>query len=208
MSEAMCDRQNTPLSEAKSFLRFKWRERQCCMKYGKYTGNQIEAVLNMVGGETVIDQLLVGAVELAVSSRVADDVIDLDADPFMPNGWTVEEHRKGGKWKFDPKQIKIHLSQNQMGDKVIKGHKLRKELAKELVMNANLLDWYLAHPKFIPDEWKGKAVFFWGTIYRRSDGDLYVRCLFWGVDGWGWRYSWLSDAWGSNNPTVVSQAST
>jgi len=39
-------------------------------------------------------------------------------------------------------------------------------------MNANVLDYLLAHPELIPEDWKNKYVFFWGTIYRYSSGGL------------------------------------
>ncbi|MBU3964354.1 hypothetical protein KJ562_01315, partial [Patescibacteria group bacterium] len=68
--------------------------------------------------------------------------------------------------------------------------------------NANLLDFYLAHINLIPEDWKGKAVFFWATIYRRSDGSLYVRYLFWSGGGWYWLYNWLDDDWGDHNPAA------
>lgn len=124
--------------------------------------------------------------------KIVEHIVDLDADPVLPNGWKVEDHKKGGKWKFDPRQVSLHLSSNQMCNKTIVGNELRKELAREPVANANLLDWYLAHPEFIPEEWKGKAVFFWGTIYRRSVGHLYVRCLCWNGGGWHWHCYWLN----------------
>ena len=37
-------------------------------KYGKYTGGQVEAVLNMIGGEAVIDGLLAGKIEVATKA--------------------------------------------------------------------------------------------------------------------------------------------
>lgn len=37
-------------------------------KYGRFTGGQVEAVLNMIGGEAVIDKLLRGEVEVVVQA--------------------------------------------------------------------------------------------------------------------------------------------
>lgn len=61
-----------------------------------------------------------------------------------------------------------------------------KELEDQPVLNANVLDFLREHPELIPDEWKGKFTFFWGTIYRHRDGDLYVRCLYWDGGRWDW----------------------
>jgi hypothetical protein len=37
------------------------------------------------------------------------DVIDLDADPFVPNCWNVEEHHKGGQFQWDPAKVMLYL---------------------------------------------------------------------------------------------------
>jgi len=83
------------------------------------------------------------------------------------------------------------------------GNKLRKELAKKRVVNANVLDYLLANPHLIPEEWKGKAVFFWGTIYRDRGDYLCVHCLLWGGVGWRWRSRWLGRDWHGDDPAAV-----
>jgi len=115
---------------------------------------------------------------------VSKDLIDLDADPFVPEGWKVEEHQKGGQFKWDATKVKPYLSKKQQGGKKLDGNKLREELKGQSVYNANVLDYLLANPDFIPEEWKGTAVFFWGTIYRVSPDKLFVRCLV--CDGGKW----------------------
>lgn len=146
------------------------------------------------------------------SIAVIQHVIDCDADPFNPwvsDGFTIEEHQKGGQWKFDPKQVEFFLANGQRGGKVIEGNKLRKELAKKPVFNANVLDYLLAHPELIPDEWKTdgngntRYIFFWGTIYRRRDGYLYVRYLYWNDGRWNWSNRWLGRGWRGNGPAAV-----
>lgn len=42
-------------------------------KYGKYTGGQVEAVLNMIGGEAIMDGLLAGKIEV-VARAVAPKI--------------------------------------------------------------------------------------------------------------------------------------
>ena len=138
-----------------------------------------------------------------------EHIIDCDADPFLPNGWKVEEHQKGGQWKFDPKGVEFFLSNSQKGGKVIEGNKLRKELAKKPVFNANVLDYLYANPHLIPEEWKKdeqgntRYIFFWGTIYRDSSGNLYVRFLYWGGGGWDWLCYWLGNDWDDDDPAAV-----
>ena len=140
---------------------------------------------------------------------VVEHIIDCDADPFLPEGWQgVESHKKGGQLEWDPTKIRLHLSPNQQGSKYIQGHKLREELASEPVLNANVWDYLLAHPELIPEEWKGKYVFFWGTIYRRSDGILCVRFLNWRGERWNWVYFWLGRSFDSSSPAACSQVSS
>ena len=129
--------------------------------------------------------------------------IDLDADPFVPNGWKVEEHQKGGQFKWDASQVALYLAKGQQGGKVIEGKKLRKELADKPFYNANLLDYLFNNPHLIPEEWKGKYVFFLGTIYRSSDDYLYVRYLYWHGDRWNWDLDWLDNDWYLSNPAAV-----
>jgi hypothetical protein len=141
--------------------------------------------------------------------KMLEYIIDLNADPFVPNGWGVEEHQKGGSFKWDPRQVQFYLSEPQGKEKSIEGNKLRKELEGKSVLNANVLDYLLAHPHLIPEDWKedGKGrtryIFFWGTIYRDSDGGLCVRCLYWGGGRWRWSLRWLDYVWDVSYPAAL-----
>lgn len=155
-----------------------------------------------------VAELLVGNTATAQAAAPVATVpvvhtVDLDADPYVPNGWSVEEHKKGGRFVWDKEKVKFYLSQKQQGGYII-GNDLRKELADKPVFNACLLDFLFAHPELIPEEWKGKAVFFWGTIYRDSDDRLCVRYLYWDDGRWDWNYYWLDSGWNSCSPAVVS----
>ena len=131
-------------------------------------------------------------------------IVDLDADPFVPSDWKVVEHTRGGKLEFDPRKVQLYLDEEQQAGRLIVGNKLREKLKGKTVFNANLLEFYLKNPHLIPDEWKGKAVFFWGTIYRDSLGNLCVRCLYWNDSSWDWRYRWLDDRFHDRSPAAIS----
>src|SRR3989344_505317 len=45
--------------------------------------------------------------------KAVEYLIDCDADPFVPSGRTLVEHKRGGKIKFDPVKIKFYLSKQQ-----------------------------------------------------------------------------------------------
>jgi hypothetical protein len=135
-------------------------------------------------------------------------VVDFDKLPSVPDGWTIlpdsEQlpNRMKGVMEFDPAKVLLHLDEGQKEGKVIEGNKLRKKLKDVLVYGAQLLDFYLANPHLIPEEWKGKAVFFWGTIYRRAGGSLSVRFLYWSGTEWDWDYRWLDRAWDDGLPAA------
>lgn len=140
-------------------------------------------------------------------------IIDCDADPFVPKGWKkgwkVEEHKKGGQFVFDPAKVKFYLSPNQQNGKGIEGNKLRKELADELVLNANVLDYLFKNPQLIPENWKKdeqgnpRYIFFWGTIYRDSGGDLCVSYLCFLDGSWDKYYYWLGGDWFGCSPAAL-----
>lgn len=131
---------------------------------------------------------------------VPEHLIDCDADP-VPGVWSVEEHRKGGMFQWDSAKVKLWLANGQKGGGRIEVNILRKELAKKPVLNANVLDYLLANPHLIPDEWN--IVFFWGTIYRGQDGNLYVRYLYRDSGRWRWDARWLGCLWDGRNPAAL-----
>lgn len=143
------------------------------------------------------------------SIQVIEHIIDCDAEPFVPDGWKVEEHRKGGAFKFDASQVQFYLDLGQQDGNYIEGNKLREALEGKPVLNANVLDYLLKNPQLIPNDWKKdekgntRYIFFWGTIYRDLGGDLCVRCLFWSDGRWRWDAHWLDDDWLGGNPAAV-----
>jgi hypothetical protein len=139
---------------------------------------------------------------------VAKHVIDCDENPFVPGGWSAELHIKGGQLEWDPVRAILYLSEGQQDGKWIQGHKLREELKDKSVFNANLLDYLLAHPELIPEEWKDQLVFFWGTVYRSRDGVLYVRYLEWDGGRWYWYFHWLDYGFSSDCPAAVLASSS
>lgn len=115
--------------------------------------------------------------------------IDLDAKPYVPNRWKVlpEDQLSSsvkGKLEWDSTKVALHLIDGQKNGGYVLGNNLRIKLATSQVMNANVLDYLLKNPGRIPEEWKGKVIFFWGTIYRNVDNWLFVRCLNWGGYAW------------------------
>ena len=137
-------------------------------------------------------------------------IINLDAEPFVPDGWSYNKkdqlpNRARGEFVWDTSKTRLHLSPNQQGGKVITGNDLKKELklGKHSVLGANVLDYLLENPHLIPDSWKGKAVFFWGTVYRDSGGNLVVRYLYWNDGQWRSHGYCLAYVWHGSYPAAV-----
>lgn len=164
--------------------------------------------IRALAGREDLLQFVRQALRGATAVGPVQHVVDCDVDPVLPSGWKgAGYHKKGGQFILDVSKVKLHLSPNQMNGKYIEGNKLRKELASEQVLNANVLDYLLAHPDLIPEDWKGKYVFFWGTIYRYSDGNLYVRCLYFDGGSWGWDCLCLFSNFHGYDPAAVLASS-
>ena len=131
-------------------------------------------------------------------------IINCDANPFVPEGWTVEEHQKGGQFEWDPKKVQLWITDRRKIGKYIWGETIREEVANKTPFNANVLDYLFAHPELIPEEWKDKCqIHFWGTIYRDLHGNLCVRCLGWGGTRWSRSNRWIHYDWLGPHPTAL-----
>jgi hypothetical protein len=142
-------------------------------------------------------------------------LIDCDAKPFEPRCLTVAPeseqlpNRVRGQFAFDPTKINPYLSKHQKNGKVVGSNKLRKELANEPVLDANVLDYWLKNTHIIPEELKQdengntRYTCFWGTIYRDSLGRLYVRSLYFDDGGWGSHCHWLDSVFSGTDPAAV-----
>jgi len=168
------------------------------------TAGQLNAIVKRLGGEEGAMSFLRGDAEVVIKTHT----IDCDAHPFVPDGWSVHKEDQlkssvSGQLRWNPDKVELHTCPEQEKG-TIEGNKLHKKLQGQPVLNANVLDYLLANPHLIPEEWKGKYVFFWGTIYRGSDGRLCVRCLFWRGGGWRWVGDWLDDDFGVHAPAALA----
>jgi hypothetical protein len=137
-----------------------------------------------------------------------DTTIDLDINPRPFNDWKIKEHKKCGQFEWDQAKVDLFLHEEQRVG--ITGKKLRKQIAHIETFNVNLLDYLLANPSLIPDDWKvdekGETcfIFFWGTVYfRPSDHGLYVRCLYFNVDRWREDYRSIDYPWLANRLAII-----
>jgi hypothetical protein len=156
-----------------------------------------------------------------IQITVIKHTVDLGKSPRLPfdtaevvkhdgEGVVEIELRSDDNLYIDGKKIVLHLSEKQVGDRIV-GNELRVELenGKLVLLNSNVLDYLYNHPELFPEHWKKDIdgdtlyIYFWGSIFRDpSGGCLFVRCLFWS-DGEPYRgYSWLDDGWGRQDPSA------
>lgn len=132
-----------------------------------------------------------------------DNVIHLDADPVIREGWSVVEHRRHNPCAWGLLKVGLYVPDQQKNGKFV-GNELRDLMKDQSVFNANLLDYLLARPALIPDKWKQKSIYFWGTIFRNEYGELCVRYMH-SRDGlWRGDYRRLSKFWYPFEPAVVN----
>lgn len=111
-------------------------------------------------------------------------IVNLDADPLVPYGWEIKEHRRmSACFEWDASKVAFYVSEGQKEGKSIQGTVLREEIAGIRSYNANLLDYLLKNQSEIPEGWKGIAIVFWGTIYM-FEGRRVVRALYYYGPEW------------------------
>jgi len=181
------------------------------MKYGNVTMGQFEALMNKIGGVEGMNQILRGNAKVVFLKHVVNLAGDCMPESWKSSGWAIEKHSGDGTFELDPSRFQLHFSPNQNDGKVIVGNKLRKELEKNKVpvLNACVLDYLIAHPEIIPEDWKvdekgnTRHIYFWGTVYRRAGGSLCVRCLCWRCGVWDWDYGCLGSGWYVQDPAAI-----
>lgn len=127
--------------------------------------------------------------------------------PSIPyTGWTIESDIN--QKSVDLSKLALHLEPEQEKGSIT-GTELRTRMQSKSPMSASVLDYLIEHPEDTPEEWKqtkdGKTqyVFFWGTIYCDSHGNLYVRYWYCHEGRWQADYDWLDNAWDVQSPSVV-----
>lgn len=174
-------------------------------------------IKKFASGDTA--KTLLPAVRGTGVNQIMKHLVDLAGD-LIPKewkkqgGWKIEKRVGDGTLELDPSKLVLHFSPNQKDNKFIEGKRLRKELEKNMVpvLNACVLDYLIAHPEIIPEEWKvdekgnTRYIYFWGTVYRRWHGYLCVRCLCWEDGVWLWRYHGLDRGWRVQSPAAILES--
>jgi hypothetical protein len=170
-----------------------------------WNNEDIKAASERKGFLNLAREVLYGRAEI----KQVIHLIDCSVNPSIPEGWTLLPPKEQIKsrvtdlqFMLDMEKLELYLDAGQKGG-VVEGNKLRKKLEGVPVLRANVGDYLLKNQHLIPESWKGKAIFFWGDIYRSADGGLYVRYLYWNGDEWCWSYVSLDKYWHGSNPAAA-----
>jgi len=130
-----------------------------------------------------IENIIAEQVRIELASHV-DTVLDL-----------LEKH---------PELAQV-LSTDQQDGGLIDGMKLYKKLANKPVLKTNVLNYLLDHPELIPEECMDKYIYFWGTIFRDPEDNLYVCCMLYNdsTGSYGFDYVNINNTWNDNEPAIL-----
>ena len=177
------------------------------MKYGDVSLGEGEAIINKLGGMSGDEAFLRGDKVLCdKKARIPSAVaVDLDADPFIPEGWELIEHERRGHVKWGECAWHLFVAENQRQDKyTVPGVELRRQLRIWDTANANLLDFLLRNPSRIPTGFgRGLNIGFWGTLYHNSDGLLTIRTLRRSANKWTEGYAFVGEWFSSSSPALI-----
>ncbi len=105
-------------------------------------------------------------------------------------------------FKINPEKIYLYVSSRQKRETVV-GSRMWDELRGKRTLGVDTLEYLLENSELIPEKWKDKYVFFWGTIYRNSAGGLFVRYLHWNGSNWDWGCRLLVRDFSSDDPAAL-----
>ena len=110
-----------------------------------------------------------------------------DPVKFLGQGWTIEEEDERSLVLTQLDLTEVRLEQMlKKGETSIKGEEKLRRLKEvgHIRLDAKIFQALWENQAFIPESWKGRAVYFDGTILRNPDGNRCVLYLYWS-DGRG-----------------------
>lgn len=145
------------------------------------------------------------------SHAIIVQAITFDPVAFLGKGWIIEEQdeRSLALTEIDLSKVQLETCL-QEGEASIQGEDKLKRLkqAGHIRLDARFFMGLWKNPKLIPDAWKGKIIYFDGTVLRRQSGSRHVLYLYWGGRQWHWNYGWLGCQWNAVEPSAVLASST
>ena len=134
-----------------------------------------------------------------------------DPEEFFGEGWSIwrgpadgdglkgeeeEDPRSLALNEINPSKIELIITLTEGEESVNGEENLRRlQATGNILLDANVLLAFWNNQHLIPESWKGKYVYFPGTILRDPDGGRLVFYLGWNGSEWHWSYYWLGGDW-------------
>jgi len=135
--------------------------------------------------------------------------IDTGVPAKIPN-WAkdIKEHDTSLgviEWSKEKYKDSLFFSPKQLAGKKVGAEELLALLKKQEipVLNINVLNFLLVNKDQIPEEWRGKKIFFWGTIISELGGRESVCYLEEDGSNWISDHHWLDHELLSRMPAVM-----
>lgn len=129
-----------------------------------------------------------------------------DPAKFIGKGWAIEEEdeRSLALTHVDIASVVLEVSV-KCGESYVTGEENLKRLKKAncIRLDAAVFRAFWKNKHLIPESWKGKCIFFDGTVLGDPSGDRCALCLGWCRGGWDWDYSWLGSGRYVSGPSAV-----
>ena len=142
-------------------------------------------------------KVLYGAAGITLHKQI----VDCDAFPGEPQGWSVVSHERHGQYHFNPDKIEMVDGVRYLQAQGAAAPKIRELFEGMPCLNANVLTFLKSHKYLlVPDGWgfpingQPPRIYFWGTIFRHKRfGKLGVKYMV-KVDGqWDWEMQFIDD---------------
>jgi hypothetical protein len=106
------------------------------------------------------------------------DLVIAESDFLRPK----KEQPKNGINEFDINKMQLYISKEQINTGNIAGFAFKKELESKKVPTTAVLNYFLRHPQLIPNDWRGKQIYFWGSAYEIAGiPEEQIPYIFWDV---------------------------
>ena len=126
---------------------------------------------------------------------------------FIGRGWSIIEQNERSLAITEVELAKVSLVtmlKNYDNGRVHGEEKLhRLKASGHIRLDAKIFQTFWENKDRIPEIWRGKCVYFDGTVLQSPSGCRYVLYLDWRGDEWDWHYYWLESDWGDSSPSAV-----
>lgn len=109
---------------------------------------------------------------------------------FIGKSWVIAEDNEALPETWDSASTRL-VSALRKGEATVSGEKTIERLRGDKPLGARAFLYFWNNREKIPEEWKGKLVFFDATVLRNPGGDRFSLYLSWFGDRWYWYYNWL-----------------